>query len=72
MNRLEIIETLDQEISRLNHVKQLLQGTQNLSPTLAKLVSNGKPQHRRNISVEGRRRIAEAQKRRWAKQKRST
>jgi hypothetical protein len=72
MNRPEIIKALDEEIVRLHQVRNLLQGSQAMSPALAKLVSNGKSSHssaRRTISAEGRRRIAEAQRRRWAKQK---
>jgi hypothetical protein len=71
MNRPEIIKALDEEIIRLHQVRSLLQGTQTIfSPELAKLVTNGHSNSHRTISAEGRRRIAEAQKRRWAKQKR--
>jgi hypothetical protein len=70
MNRPEIIRALDEEIVRLYQVRDLLQGTQNITPALAKLVANGSSSQKRTISAEGRRRIAEAQKRRWAKQKR--
>jgi hypothetical protein len=71
MDRTEIIRALDQEILRLHQVKALLQGTQKLSPVLSKLVGNTPSSRHRNISAEGRKRIAEAQRRRWAKQKRS-
>jgi hypothetical protein len=72
MNRLEIIKALDEEIARLHSVRELLRGTQKLKPSIAELVSNGQPARKRVISAAGRRRIAEAQKRRWAKQKRKS
>ena len=65
-----MMKALDEEIERLQQVKQLLAGTGGFSPALKSLVNhkNGRPG--RVISEEGRRRIAEAQKRRWAKAKR--
>jgi hypothetical protein len=71
MNRLEIIKSLDEEIARLYHVRDLLKGTQKLKPALATLASLAQPPRKRTISAAGRKRIAEAQKRRWAKQKRN-
>jgi hypothetical protein len=70
MNRLEIIKSLDEEIARLYHVRDLLKGTQKLKPALTKMADLAQPPRKRTISAAGRRRIAEAQKRRWAKQKR--
>lgn len=69
MTRIEIVRALDDEIARLQRVKELLRGANNISPTLRSLVQarSGKPG--RVMSEEGRRRIAEAQKRRWARAK---
>jgi hypothetical protein len=69
MTRTEITQALDDEILRLQHVKQLLQGTRELTPTLARMVRQQPVKRRRVMSDEGRRRIVEAQKRRWAKVK---
>ena len=69
MTRTEIMQALDEEILRLQHVKQLLQGTRQLTPTLERLVKQKPARQVRVISEEGRRRIAEAQKRRWAREK---
>lgn len=69
MTRSEIIQALDQEIIRLHHAKQLLQGSTQLGLKLDKLVGSHPSGRVRTISPEGRRRIAEAQKRRWAKAK---
>jgi hypothetical protein len=69
MTRTEIIQALDQEILKLHHAKQLLQGSQKLGSRINELVGKHSPTRPRTMSEEGRRRIAEAQKRRWAKQK---
>lgn len=66
MNREQIIAALDDEIGKLNQVRRLLQtasGHRLLSTPSAKLVK------KRVLSPEARQRIAAAQKRRWAKQK---
>ena len=69
MTRSEIVQSLDEEILRLQHVKQLLQGTRELTPTLQRIVKQAPVKQARRMSEEGRKRIAEAQKRRWAKAK---
>jgi hypothetical protein len=69
MTRADITKALDEEILRLQQVKQLLQGTGAMNPTLLKLVNHKSTRPGRTMSAEGRRRIAEAQKRRWAKAK---
>ena len=73
MNRAEIIAALDEEIAKLMHARELIRGSSGLGPALAKFVGNrqSEPQSggRRNMSPEGRRRIAEAQRLRWAKHK---
>jgi transcriptional regulator GlxA family with amidase domain len=69
MTRHEIIVALDQEIQRLETARTLIRNSRNVAAEIA--VENGyrKPVRRR-ISPEGRRRIVEAQRRRWAKLKR--
>lgn len=73
MNRAEIIEALDQEIDKLTEARGLIQGSNGLGPALAKFVAGGSALpgggRKRQMSAEGRRRIAEAQKLRWAKHK---
>jgi hypothetical protein len=67
MSRESIVAAIDEEISKLQQVKKLLQ-----SSGRSKLVSGltgGKPRAKRVLSPEARQRIAAAQKRRWAKQK---
>jgi hypothetical protein len=68
MNREQIIAALDDEIGKLNQVRKLLKtasGHRLLSNT-----SSAKLARKRVLSPEARQRIAAAQKRRWAKQKR--
>jgi hypothetical protein len=65
MNREQIIAAIDEEIGKLHQVRRLLQsasGHQFLAVAKA-----GKK--KRVLSPEARQRIAQAQKRRWAKQK---
>lgn len=69
MTREDIIAAIDEEISRLEKVKELLasSSTGKWSGTLARKA--GAAPKKRNLSPEARARIAAAQKRRWAKQK---
>jgi hypothetical protein len=69
MTRPEIIVALDQEIQRLETARTLIRSSRDVTAGIA--VRNGQPKltGRRQISPEGRRRIIEAQRRRWAKQK---
>jgi hypothetical protein len=71
MTREDIIAAIDEEISRLEKVKDLLQSSSSgkLSGALARKTSAPR---KRNLSPEARARIAAAQKRRWAKQKAAT
>lgn len=71
MTREDIIAAIDEEISRLEKVKDLLQSSSSgkLSGALARKASAPR---KRNLSPEARARIAAAQKRRWAKQKAAT
>jgi hypothetical protein len=67
-----ILAQIDAEIARLTQVRKLLSAsgsvTLNTRATKAKAAS-GKARKKRVLSAEARRRIADAQKRRWAAQK---
>jgi hypothetical protein len=71
----EIIAALDDEISRLEQVRRLLAGTKSkvvqATTSFAFGENSSKTRKPRNLSAEARARIAAAQKKRWAKQKRA-
>lgn len=74
MTRSEMIAAIDEEIERLEKVQGLLRNTRDLTPKYERALSSRtgeqkKAGTRRKMSPEGRRRIIEAQKRRWAAQK---
>jgi hypothetical protein len=77
MNTNEILRQIDAEIQRLTQARDLVAGTvrQKVGRNSRKAgIAPPKPRamsKKRTISAEGRARIAAAQKRRWAKQKRS-
>lgn len=58
----EILEQIDREISQLKQARALLE---------APASASGKIPKKRNLTPEGRRRIAEAVKRRWELEKKS-
>jgi hypothetical protein len=65
MNVTELLSQIDSEISRLHEARNLLTGHG---------TGNGrvvKPRRKRVLSAEARERIAAAQRRRWAKQKKA-
>jgi hypothetical protein len=70
LNTKEILEHINDEISRLQQVKALLQGSTNGH---SKSASSGngsaapKVKGKRVLSVEARKKIAAAQRKRWAK-----
>jgi hypothetical protein len=71
LNTKEILEHINGEISRLQQVKALLQGTTNGRPRSASAPSvNGatapKVKGKRVLSPEARKKIAAAQRKRWA------
>jgi len=69
MSREQILSAIDEEISKLQQARKLLQSSGG-SKLVSGLSSNGrKTRTRRTLSPEARARIAAAQKRRWAKQK---
>lgn len=66
-----ILAEIDREIAQLQHARALLSGgaapkTKDAAEPVAK--TKGKKK-KRNLSPEGRRRIAEAVKKRWAEQR---
>jgi hypothetical protein len=72
LNTKEILEHINSEITRLQQVKALLQGTSNGHGKGASASSmNGsaapKVKGKRILSVEARKKIAAAQRKRWAK-----
>jgi len=72
----EIVEQIDREIAQLQQVRAMLAGGKSVSsqkkaapaPSAKK---TGKRKKKRNLTPEGRKRIAEAVKRRWAEQKKA-
>jgi len=66
MSREKILAAIDEEISKLQQVRKLLRSGGKL---VSGLSASGKPRASRVLSPEARQRIAAAQKRRWAKQK---
>ena len=67
MNREQMIAAIDDEISRLEQVRRLLQNAN--STKLLRTRTAGRPAKKRVLSADARQRIAAAQKRRWAAQK---
>jgi hypothetical protein len=69
MSREQILSAIDDEISKLQQARKLLQSSG--GSKLVSGLSSGtrKPRAKRTLSPEARQRIAAAQKRRWAKQK---
>jgi hypothetical protein len=70
LNTKEILEHINGEISRLHQVKALLQGSTNGHSRSAGSVNRSaapKVKGKRVLSVEARKKIAAAQRRRWAK-----
>lgn len=63
----EILETIDREIAQLQQARALLSGGSSKSGGSFAAKKTGKK--KRNLTPEGRKRIAEAVKRRWAKQR---
>jgi hypothetical protein len=68
MNTQDILSAIDAEIARLQSARSLLAGT---AKRRGRPPMGGSPSapKKRTMSAAGRRRIAEAQRKRWAKQK---
>jgi len=65
----EILTQIDRELALLQQARALLVGSKGpgRKPKIAEVAK--KPTKKRNLTPEGRKRIAEAVKRRWEKQK---
>ncbi len=70
----EILVQIDREIAQLQQARALLVGGAVASPkkTTAAAAAKKPGKKKRNLTPEGRTRIAEAVKRRWAEQKKAT
>lgn len=78
----EILAGIDQEIARLQHARTLLAGDQprrgrpkgSKSVKAVKVVKPAKQagRKRRKLSAEGRKRIADAMRKRWAERKKAS
>jgi hypothetical protein len=64
----EILAQIDREIAQLQKARALLNGGNNKHS----LHGNGNGARKRNLTPEGRQRISEAVRRRWAKQRKAT
>jgi hypothetical protein len=65
-----ILAQIDSEIARLTQIRSLLAGSASSSGTQRKSRTGGaKPRKARVLSPEARKRIADAQRKRWAAQK---
>jgi hypothetical protein len=68
----QILAELDAEITRLELAKSLLTGeTAKRKPRRLKTATAASPKKQRNLTPEGRARIAAAVKARWARQKKA-
>jgi len=67
-----ILAEIDAEIERLSHVRSLLAGSRSISTPGVHSKSSkgpGKTKKKRVLSADARKRIADAQRKRWAAQK---
>jgi hypothetical protein len=69
----EILEQIDREIAQLQQARSLLGGAAAPAPkkTAAARAAKKPVKKKRHLTPEGRKRIAEAVKRRWAEQKKA-
>jgi hypothetical protein len=68
MDRNQILQSIDEEISRLERAKELLTAINGHRPFAGAKSAASTPK-KRILSADARNRIAQAQKRRWAKQR---
>lgn len=69
MDRNQILQSIGEEITRLERVKELLSAADNHHLLPGKARNGRSAPKRRVLSEDARNRIAQAQKRRWAKQR---
>jgi hypothetical protein len=69
----DILAQIDQEIAQLQQARSLLSGAAVSAPKKAAVEKAAKKptKKKRNLTPEGRKRIAEAVRRRWAEQKKA-
>lgn len=67
----EILVQIDREIAQLQHARSLLSGKAASATKKTTAPAAKKSKKKRNLTPEGRKRIAEAVKRRWAEQKKA-
>ena len=72
MTREDMIAAIEGEITRLEQVCELLRNSTSDCFTAAINGQSSRVKKPRTLSADARRRIAQAQKRRWAKQRRET
>jgi len=65
----KIVQELDREIAMLQQARALLSGSSSARPAKAAPAPGRRRKH--HLSPEGRRRISEALKRRWAKRRKA-
>jgi len=70
MDRNGILGLIGEEISRLERVRELLSTTNGHTHIVGRVVKTSEAPKKRILSEDARNRIAQAQKRRWAKQRR--
>ncbi len=70
MDRDGILKLIEEEISRLERVRELLSAKNGHGPTVGRVAKASGAPKKRVLSQDARNRIAQAQKRRWAKQRR--
>lgn len=70
MDRNGILEIISEEISRLERVRELLSSKNGHSHIVGRVAKASAVPKKRILSADARNRIAQAQKRRWAKQRR--
>jgi len=69
MDRNQILQSIDEEITRLERVKELLTSINGHRSAVGGTKSIAGAPKKRILSADARNRIAQAQKRRWAKQR---
>lgn len=70
MSVMDLISSIDAEIARLQQARTILAGLDAFSPKANAPAAKPRPK-KRQMSAEARARIAEAQRKRWAAQKKA-
>jgi hypothetical protein len=72
MDITQILEQLKSERDHLNDAIAALEGVKTAAGPRKRAAAKGRGQGRRRMSAEARRRISEAQKKRWARQRKTS